>query len=80
MGRAIDQVVDAIDVETFLLCRSEEEAKELAEALAAELNLKHGDIVFLEFNGMGARVRLRSYVHRPGDRYRWLENPEADHA
>jgi hypothetical protein len=73
----MNQVVDAIDVETFLLCHSEEEAKVLALSLAAELNLRAADIVFLEFNGFGARLRLRSYAHRPGDHYPWLENPEA---
>lgn len=73
MKKALDSIVDAIDIETFFACRSEEEAKELAEALAAELNLPHGDIVFLEHKGLGARVRIRSYIHRPGDHYRWLE-------
>ena len=73
MSKALDRVVDAIDIETFLYCKSEEEAKELAEALTNELNLPHGDIVFLEHKAYGARVSLRSYIHRPGDHYRWLE-------
>ncbi len=73
MPKAIDQVVDALDIETYLYCKSEEEAKELAEALAAEMNLPHADIVFLEHRGWGARVRIRTYVHHPGDHYRWLE-------
>ncbi len=76
MSNALDRVVDAIDIETFLFCKSEEEAKELAERLSAELNLPHGNIVFLEHKGWGARVRLRSYIHRPGDHYRWLEDGE----
>ena len=75
--KALDSVVDAIDIETFLYCKSEDEAKELAEALAVELNLPHGDIVFLEYKGWGARVRIRSYIHRPGDHYRWLESEES---
>lgn len=73
MSKALDRVVDAIDIETFLYCNSEEEAKGLAESLAQELNLPHGDIVFLEFKAWGARVRIRSYIHHPGDHYRWLE-------
>lgn len=77
MTTAMDRVADAIDVETFLVCKSEEEARRLALALAQEINLPHGDIVFLEFKGWGARVRLRGYVHHPGDHYRWLETGEA---
>jgi len=76
MKKALDQVVDAIDIETFLYCKSEDEAKALAESLALELNLPHGDIVFLEFKAWGARVRIRSYIHHPGDHYRWLEMEE----
>jgi len=74
MQKAMDKVVDAIDIETYLYCKSEEEAKELAEGLIAEMNLRHGDIVFLEHRGWGARVRIRTYIHHPGDHYRWLES------
>lgn len=73
MQKALDRVVDALDIETFLYAADEEEARFLAEQLAAELNLPHGDVVFLEYKGFGARVRIRSYIHHPGDRYRWLE-------
>ncbi len=73
MSKALDQVVDAIDIETFLYCQSEDEAKNLAEKLMQELHLPHGDIVFLDFEAWGARVRLRSYIHHPGDHYRWME-------
>ncbi|HEX2980597.1 MAG TPA: hypothetical protein VHO48_10080 [Anaerolineaceae bacterium] len=76
MGKALDRVVDAIDVETFLMCKSEDEAKELAEELIRELNLNHGDIVFLEQKGWGARIRLRTYVNRAGDHYPWLAHGE----
>jgi hypothetical protein len=79
MAGALDKVVDAIDIETFLYCKDEEEAKDLAQALLNELNFKHGDIVFLEHLGWGARVRLRAYLHRPGDHYRWLNKTEAQH-
>lgn len=73
MTKAMDQVMDAIDIETFLISKNEEEARRLAETLMAEMNLGHSDIVFLEHKGLGARVRLRHYVHRPGDHYRWLQ-------
>ena len=73
MNKALDRVADALDVETFLVCKSEEEARELALQLMVELNLPHADIVFLEHRGPGARVRIRSYIHRPGDAYRWME-------
>lgn len=73
MGKAIEKIVDALDIETFFLCDNEEEAKELAGMLVQELKLPHGDIVFLEYKGLGARVRIRSYIHHPGDHYRWLE-------
>ena len=72
-NKALDRVVDALDIETFLFCKSEDEGRQLAEQLMQEMNLPHGDVVFLEFQGWGARVRLRIYVHHPGDHYRWLE-------
>lgn len=73
MGRALDQVADAIDVETFLVGNSEEECLRLARALMAELGLPDGDVISLQYRGVGARVRLRSYVHRPGGNYAWLK-------
>ncbi len=73
MALCLDRVVDAIDIETFLYCKDEAEGRELAVALAHELNLNHPDIVFLEHHGPGARVRLRAYAHHPGDHYRWLD-------
>lgn len=74
MPKALDRVADALDIETYLVCKSEQEAKDLALQLIAELNLPHGDIVFLEQRGLGARVRIRAYIHHPGDHYRWLED------
>ena len=76
MAKAIDKIVDALDIETFFLCNNEDEAKELAGMLIRELNLPSGDIVFLEHKGLGARVRIRSYIHHPGDHYRWLEKED----
>lgn len=73
MSKALDSVVDALDIETFITCSSEAEARLLAEQIPLELGLPHGDIVFLEFKGPGARVRIRSYIHHPGESYRWLK-------
>lgn len=72
MGRALDRVVDAIDVETFLVGDNEEECLRLARCLMEELGLPECDVISLQYRGLGARVRLRAYVHRPGDRYGWL--------
>lgn len=78
MPNPIDRIIDAIDIETSLYAKSEEEARELAEGMLAALGLGRGDVVFLEQAGAVARVRLRAYVHHPGDRYRWLENGEGE--
>ena len=78
MPRALDRVVDSLDIETFILCKDEAEARALAEELAREMNLSRPDIVFLEHRGPGARIRLRTYIHRPGDHYHWLEQEASD--
>ena len=69
---ALNSVIDAIDIETYLACRSEHEGKTLALKLGQEMNLGEIDIMFQEFDGFGVRVRLRKYVHKPGCRYGWL--------
>jgi hypothetical protein len=72
MSKAMDRVVDTVDIETYLLCRDEAEGKKLAVQLGEELNLGTVDIMFQEFDGYGVRVRLRKYIHKPGKRYAWL--------
>lgn len=72
LAEAMKRVLDALDIETFLVCADAEEAKRLALGIVEEMGLARGDIVFLEMRGPGARVRVRAYVHRPGDRYGWL--------
>lgn len=69
---AMDAVMDGLDIETYLVCGSEREGKELALRLGQELHLGEVDIMYQEFDGYGMRVRLRKYVHRPGEQYRWL--------
>jgi len=70
--RAIDRVLDAIDLETVLLAEDERSARRLASQLARELGFADADIVALEWRANMARVRIRGYVHRPGHHYAWL--------
>ncbi len=69
----MDRIMDAVDVETYLVCRDAEEGKALALQLGREMNLGDVDIMFEEFDGYGVRVRLRKYIHKPGNEYRWLK-------
>ena len=80
--QALDAVLDGIDIETYLVCADEREGKDLAVRLGHELSLGEVDIMYQEFDGYGMRVRLRKYVHRPGERYRWLggRTPEGGRA
>jgi len=70
--RALDNVMDAIDIETYLVCKNAHEGKALALRLGQEMNLGEVDIMFEEFDGYGVRVRLRKYVYRPSNQYQWL--------
>ncbi|GAW92277.1 hypothetical protein [Calderihabitans maritimus] len=72
MEKAIHKVADAVDVETFIICRNESEGKKLAIQLLQEMGFTDTDIVSLQFTGPGARVRARAYIHRPGSHYGWL--------
>ncbi|MCS7175776.1 hypothetical protein [Pseudothermotoga sp.] len=68
----IDKIIDALDVETTLLAKSEEEAKSVAIQYFKSLGFNDVDVVFIEHNGFAARVRLRAYIFRPGDKYVWV--------
>jgi hypothetical protein len=72
MSTAMKRVMDAIDIETYIVCASAAEGTTLALRLGREMNLGDVDIMFEEFDGYGVRVRLRKYVYRPGARYDWL--------
>ena len=74
MLTARDQIVDALDIESFLLCESEKEAKELIAKLMQSLGIARHVIVSLDFNGPGAHFRVRAYMNKPGDRYTWLKD------
>lgn len=69
MTEVVNKVADALDIETYLLCSSEEQGKKMALQLMTELGLKNADVVFIQHLGSGARVRVRAYMHKPGDRY-----------
>jgi hypothetical protein len=71
---ALNKVIDAIDVETYLMCRDAHNGHFLALQLGREMNLGEVDIMFEEFDGYGIRVRIRKYVHRPAQKYHWLES------
>jgi len=67
----LHRVLDAVDLETFLVCDSETEGKGLALRLLRELGFADGDIVSIAYNGVGVRVRLRGTLYKPGDEYHW---------
>lgn len=73
MTQVWHHVMDAVDMETFLACESEEEGKNLALAMMKELGFSDIDVVFCQFQGPGARVRVRAYLYRAGDTYPWLD-------
>ncbi|MFZ3172840.1 MAG: hypothetical protein WA118_12800 [Carboxydocellales bacterium] len=70
---ALPQVIDAIDIETFVVCSSEAEGRKIVLQLMQEMGLKDTDIVYLHYTGPGVRVRARGYIHRPGSHYGWLQ-------
>jgi hypothetical protein len=73
MTTARDTIVDALDIESFVLCESEKEAKELIVNLMTSFGLTRYVIVSLDFNGPGAHFRVRAYTNKPGDTYTWLQ-------
>ena len=77
MSDALAHVLDALDVETFLVCTSEAEGKHLALKLMKGLGFQDVDVVFIRFQGAGVRVRIRAYINRPGDMYPWLGMDDA---
>ncbi|MBC9783913.1 hypothetical protein H1S01_05235 [Heliobacterium chlorum] len=68
----LSRIMDALDLETFLVCSSEEEGKELAIRLMKSLGFQDVDLVFIRFGGPGARIRVRAYIYRPGQDYAWV--------
>jgi hypothetical protein len=75
MTTALERVMDAIDIETYIVCKDENEGKKIALQLGHEMNLGDIDIIYQEYDGYGMRLRLRKYVYKPGNIYKYL-NPE----
>lgn len=69
-----DSIVDSLDIETFIICHSEEEGRRIGLALMEQLGFRDTDIVFIEFLGSGARIRIRANIYKPGDSYGWLDS------
>ena len=69
MTTARDTIVDALDIESFVLCESEKEAKDLVGKLMQSLIAfpREHVIVSLDFNGPGA--------HSPRPRLLYGTNP-----
>lgn len=78
MPTALEHVMDAIDIETYIVCKDENEGKKLALQLGYEMNLGEIDIMFQEFDGFGMRVRLRKYIYKPGNIYKYLDKQQND--
>jgi hypothetical protein len=73
LNKVLEHIMDALDVETFLVCGNENEGRELIIKLLEDMGFKDVDVVFIQHEGPGARVRARGYVYRPGDKYQWLK-------
>jgi len=70
---SLEKVMDALDVETFLVCKSEAEGRGLMLDILKSFGFSDVDVVFAQFEGPGVRIRGRAYVHRPADKYQWLK-------
>ena len=76
MAEPSGKIMDALDVETFFVCDSEAEGRGYMLALLKQWGYRDVDIVFAQFEGLGARVRGRAYMYRPADKYQWLVGRE----
>lgn len=74
LSYVLEKIMDAIDIETYIVCKNEDEAEKLTMELMEKLGFKDISIVFIQHRGPGARVRARGYIYKPGDRYGWLFN------
>ena len=72
MLQSVEKIMDALDIETFFVCESEDDGRNLMLNLLKSMGFTDVDIVFIEYTSIGARVRGRAYIHRPADKYRWL--------
>lgn len=77
MIQPLEQVMDALDVETFFVCDNEQQGRSLMLGLLKQWGLTDVDVVFAQHLGPGIRVRGRAYIHRPADKYSWIV-PDAE--
>lgn len=77
MIQDLDRIVDALDMETFIVCRDEDEGMEIMRRIMGDMGLKDIDIVYCQHLGPGARIRARGYIFRSGDHYGWLKEAKA---
>lgn len=77
MIQDLDRIVDALDMETFIVCRDEDEGMEIMRRIMGDMGLKDIDIVYCQHLGPGARIRARGYIFRSGDHYGWLKEEQA---
>ncbi len=70
----LEKIMDAVDLETYLVCEDENEAEKITLELMTKLGFQDISIVFIEHRGPGARIRARGYIYKPGDHYGWLFN------
>jgi hypothetical protein len=78
MGKpALDHILDGLDIETFLVCQSEEEGRSLAFGLLTELGFKTVDVIYVQFSSGGARIRARALINKPTDAYTWASTESA---
>ena len=73
MIQSLEKVMDAIDVETLLVCGAEAEGRSLRLDILKGCGFTDVDVVCAQFEGPGVRIRGRAYVHRPADKYQWLK-------
>ena len=66
------EIIDAFDIETFLLSDSHDDAKVKIMRFLSELGFDDIDVISIDFRCFGARVRARVYINRPGCTYSWL--------
>ncbi|MBS4023005.1 MAG: hypothetical protein KGZ79_11415 [Dethiobacter sp.] len=76
MANGLDKVMDALDIETFIVAKDEDEAIRTIRQIMTDMGLRDIDVVYCKHLGPGARVRARGYVFRAGDMYGWLKEAQ----
>jgi hypothetical protein len=72
MSNPLHQIMDALDVETFIVCDNELQGRNIMLSMLKNWGFSDVDIVFAQHVGPGTRIRGRAYAYRPADKYAWL--------